>query len=173
MIYKEINQDFLDVLNKFRQGGYQIVATSGGFDPAHRGHIRCLLESCHITVTPTMLVVIVNGDGFLTRKKGKPFMCHEERMEIIDAIRGVEFVVGWDDGSQTVCGALELIKPDYFTKGGDRDSSASVPEFEVCERIGCEVVFGVGGEKIQSSSDLVKAAGKHLEETLLKMGGIS
>ena len=82
-------------------------------------------------------------------------MPHDERMEIIAALCGVDYVVGWDDGSQTVTGAIELIRPDIFTKGGDRDSSKNVPEFDMCEKIGCKVVFGVGGGKIQSSSDLI------------------
>ena len=67
----------------------------------------------------------------------------------------VDDVVGWDDGSQTVTGAIEKIKPDYFTKGGDRNNAENVPEFDMCKKIGCEVVFNVGGAKIQSSSDLI------------------
>ena len=68
-----------------------------------------------------IFVVIVNGDGFLYRKKGYAFMPHHERMEIVAGIEGVDYVVGWDDGTQTVTGAIEILKPDYFTKrhGGD------------------------------------------------------
>jgi len=146
-IYKEINDELQHELDFH----IPIVATSGGFDPLHVGHVRYIQESAKLGT----LIVIVNGDGFLTRKKGKPFMPHDERMEIIAALRGVDYVVGWDDGGQTVTGAIELIRPDYFTKGGDRDSSKNVPEFDKCEEIGCEVVFGVGGGKIQSSSDLI------------------
>ncbi len=84
-------------------------------------------------------------------------MSHDERMEIIAGIKGVDYVVGWDDGSQTVTGALEILKPDYFMKGGDRSEMSAVPEFDLCEKIGCKVVFGVGGsEKVQSSSNLIK-----------------
>jgi D-beta-D-heptose 7-phosphate kinase/D-beta-D-heptose 1-phosphate adenosyltransferase len=100
----------------------------------------------------------VNGDGFLERKKGYSFMNHEERMEIISGIEGVDFVVGWDDGSQTVVGAIDILKPNYFTKGGDRTSADNVPEFKICEKIKCEVIFNVGGGKIQSSSELVDKA---------------
>ena len=146
--------DLVNYLDSYiRSMDLTIVATSGGFDPLHIGHLRCLQESAKLGI----LVVIVNGDGFLTRKKGKPFMSLEERMEIIDGIRGVSYVMSWDDGGQTVSGALELIRPHVFTKGGDRSSAGVVPEFEVCERIGCEVVFGVGGGKIQSSSNLIAA----------------
>ncbi len=143
-------------LEDFRDS-HKIVMTSGGFDPLHIGHIRCIQESAAIATPHGVLVVIVNGDGFLTRKKGKPFMLHQERMEIIDALRGVDFVTGWDDGSQTVVGALELLKPNVFTKGGDRSTANRVPEVDVCERIGCRISYGVGGtDKIQSSSDLIK-----------------
>jgi cytidyltransferase-like protein len=143
----------------------QIVATSGGFDPIHIGHIRCIQESASIATpssfTDVILVVIVNGDGFLTRKKGKPFMLHEERMQIIDALRGVDYVTGWDDGSQTVVGALELLRPHVFTKGGDRSVASNVPEVAVCEKIGCRIAYGLGGtDKVQSSSDLIKNSTK-------------
>ena len=80
-----------------------------------------------------------------------------ERAEIIAGVRGVDAVVLWDDGSQFVTGALEILRPVIFTKGGDRDTAANVPEFDLCEKIGCKVMFGVGGGKIQSSSDLVRS----------------
>jgi D-beta-D-heptose 7-phosphate kinase/D-beta-D-heptose 1-phosphate adenosyltransferase len=138
----------------------RLVVTSGGFDPMHVGHLRCLIESAEFVQrigAKTRLAVIVNGDGFLMRKKGYAFMPADERMEIIAGVRGVDYVVPWDDGSQTVTGALEILKPIAFTKGGDRDAAANVPEFDLCERIGAQVIFGVGGGKIQSSSTLVDA----------------
>lgn len=141
----------------------KLIVTSGGFDPLHVGHLRCLIESANITNSTharAKLAVIVNGDGFLLRKKGYAFMHANERMEIIAGIRGVDYVVPWDDGGQTVTGALEILQPLIFTKGGDRDTAASVPEFDLCERIGTTVLFGIGGDKIQSSSDLVKATKK-------------
>jgi D-beta-D-heptose 7-phosphate kinase/D-beta-D-heptose 1-phosphate adenosyltransferase len=135
---------------------HKIVVTSGGFDPLHIGHVRCIQDSASIACPNGILVVIVNGDGFLIRKKGKPFMLHQERMEIIDGLRGVDYVTGWDDGSQTVVGALELLMPNVFTKGGDRSIANNVPEVAVCEKIGCRISYGVGGiEKIQSSTNLI------------------
>ena len=134
------------------------IATSGGFDPMHVGHLRCLQESAELARSQsTQLVVIVNGDGFLQRKKGFSFMPELERAEIIAGVHGVDAVVLWDDGTQYVTGALDILRPIFFTKGGDRDSAANVPEFDLCEKIGCRVMFGVGGGKIQSSSDLVRA----------------
>ena len=140
--------------------GERLVVTSGGFDPMHVGHLRCLLESAEMAnrmSVKTKLAVIVNGDGFLLRKKGYAFMPESERMEIIAGVKGVDYVIPWDDGGQTVTQALEILRPIIFTKGGDRDAAANVPEFELCEKIGCNVVFRVGGEKIQSSSTLVDA----------------
>jgi cytidyltransferase-like protein len=147
-----------DLLLQTQIQNERLVVTSGGFDPMHVGHLRCLLESAQIARSSghkTRLAVIVNGDGFLLRKKGYKFMPADERMEIIAGVAGVDYVVPWDDGTQTVVGALEILKPFIFTKGGDRDSSDNVPEFDLCQRLGCKLIFGVGGNKIQSSSTLV------------------
>ena len=139
--------------------GAKIVCTSGGFDPLHVGHLRCILETARISrEMGALCVIIVNGDGFLERKKGRPFMPEFERMEIIAGIRGVDHVVSWDDGSQFVSGCIDILKPAAFTKGGDRNCAGNVAEFDLCGRIGCEVVFNVGGGKIQSSSDLIAGA---------------
>jgi len=155
-IFKDVNELRLQADVQ----GEKLVVTSGGFDPMHVGHLRCLLMSGELTKKlgfKAKLAVIVNGDGFLHRKKGYAFMPLEERMEIIAGIRGVDYVVPWDDVSQTVVGAIEALAPAVFTKGGDRNAAENVPEFDTCRDLGCQVIFGVGGGKIQSSSDLVKA----------------
>lgn len=138
----------------------KLIVTSGGFDPMHVGHLRCLIDSADIarkSGPKFKLAVIVNGDGFLMRKKGFAFMPEAERLEIIAGVRGVDYVVPWDDGGQTVTGALEILKPFAFTKGGDRDAATNVPEFDLCEKMGTKVIFNVGGGKIQSSSQLTAA----------------
>lgn len=151
---------FREFYEKYFAEPCKIVATSGGFDPVHIGHLRCIQETVDLAKSVRgITVVIVNGDGFLTRKKGKPFMSHDERMEIIAGLEGVDYVVGWDDGSQTVTGCLEILKPAFFTKGGDRSDPENVPEYPTCQKIGCEIKFGVGGkDKVQSSSDLIAGA---------------
>ena len=135
------------------------VLTSLPGAPLHHGHIRLLQASSRLKNEYGFLTVVVNGDGFLLRKKGYVFMPLAERMEIIAAIAGVDFVVPWDDGTQFVDGALRLLKPNLFTKGGDRSSPEQMAacELQACDDIGCRVVYGVGGaEKIQSSSLLIE-----------------
>lgn len=156
-VWDDINE-FATFLEKVRKVSSPIVATSGGFDPLHIGHLRCIQESRYFG---NFVVVIVNGDGFLQRKKGYSFMPEKERMEIIAGLLAVDHVVSFDDGSQYVAGALALIKPNVFTKGGDRSTPESISQFErdVCEKINCRIEYAVGGKKkIQSSSKLAEKA---------------
>ena len=141
-------------------GNVPVYMTSGGFDPLHVGHLRCILETVEMAEKDGGYVaVIVNGDGFLVRKKGKAFMPQEERAEIIAGIRGVDAAIIWDDGTQNVIEAIRDLKPNYFTKGGDRQKPDDVAEWDVCQEVGCEVLFNIGGGKIQSSSWLLKDKG--------------
>ena len=147
----------LDIVNDWKDEGHKIYMTSGGFDPMHIGHLRCIQGTAELaTEFHGKVVVLVNGDEFLIEKKGKPFMKIDERLEIIAGIRGVDLAVEWYDGCQTVDAALEMFQPDCFTKGGDRKDPATLPEWDTCQKLRCEVVFGVGGGKIQSSSWLLK-----------------
>ena len=141
--------------------GISIYMTSGGFDPLHVGHVRCILGTTEMADNDGgYVVVIVNGDGFLERKKGKPFMRAQERAEIIAGLRGVDAAIIWDDGSQTVIGAIKALRPTFFTKGGDRAEPKDIPEWDICQKIGCKVIFNVGGGKVQSSSWLIEEAEK-------------
>jgi D-beta-D-heptose 7-phosphate kinase/D-beta-D-heptose 1-phosphate adenosyltransferase len=167
MSYKKIytHTEIDELKEELNSLDFPVYCTSGGFDPLHVGHLRCIQHTATMCQGGStgrgesgIFVVIVNGDGFLYRKKGYAFMPHHERMEIVAGIEGVDYVMGWDDGSQTVTGAIEALEPKYFTKGGDRDSASNVPEFALCEKINCEVKFNVGGGKIRSSSELAKAA---------------
>lgn len=129
----------------------QTVVASGGFDPLHIGHVRYLEGAA--AYGP--LVVIVNKDEFLIRKKGVPFMPEEERVGIIEALRCVSFVTTWHQQDCSVSGALEILKPKYFAKGGDRTLD-NIPERQTCLDLDIEMVFNVGGGKIQSSSWLTR-----------------
>lgn len=132
-----------------------IVAASGGFDPLHVGHIDYLEKAKKLG---TKLVVILNTDEFLIRKKGYVFMSFEERMQIVAALRCVDEVVRCIDSDDTVCETLRVIRPHIFAKGGDRLlSRGNIPEVDVCKEIGCTIVDGLG-KKIQSSRSLVDRA---------------
>ena len=148
----------LDEFPDLRSGLGTIVATSGGYDPLHPGHVSCLLESSAYGDT---LVVIVNGDGFLRRKKGKPFMDLTARCQVVSCIRGVDYVVPFEiEDDDTVREALKAIRPHVFTKGGDRTDRSNIPEWGVCTELGIEVVSGVGMDKAWSSSDYLASWGR-------------
>ena len=129
-----------------------VVATSGGFDPLHIGHVRCFKEAKKLG---DYLIVILNSDRFLREKKGIVFMPYSERKEIIKSLKCVDKVVDCVDKDQSVCKTLEKIRPDIFAKGGDR-TLENIPEKEVCQRLNIKMVFNVGGKKVQSSSWLLR-----------------
>jgi cytidyltransferase-like protein len=131
------------------------VAVSGGFDPIHIGHIRLIEDAAKYGD----VMVILNSDRWLLEKKGFVFMKAIERTEILLSIRNVKSVVSVHDEDGTVCEALRLYKPDYFANGGDRTlQNSTSPEGELCEKLGIKRLYGIGGGKIQSSSQLVKEA---------------
>ena len=129
------------------------VMVSGGFDPVHIGHIRMIRDAAQ----HGGVIVVANSDAWLFRKKGFVFMEWEKRKELLEAIKGVIRVEWVDDSDETVCEALRRIKPTYFANGGDRKSD-NVPEVAVCQELGIEMIWNVGGGKIDSSSQLVDRA---------------
>ena len=130
-----------------------IIAVSGGFDPIHRGHVQMIREASEYGE----VLVILNSDEWLIEKKGYKFMSFEERAYIAGSIKGVSVVTSVDDSDGSVCKALKKFKPDYFANGGDRYIT-NTPEMEVCEGLGVEMLWNIGGEKTQSSSILVEKA---------------
>ena len=135
--------------------GKTVVATSGGFDPIHPGHLSSFLEA---RALGDVLVVIVNGDKFLRRKKGSPFMGLEIRSRIVAYAKGVDYVYPFeptDDEDDTVSEALFELRPDIFAKGGDRDAT-NIPERSICESLGIRIVSGVGDAKAFSSSGFLR-----------------
>ena len=129
------------------------IMVSGGFDPIHVGHVRMILEAAkHGDV-----IVVANSDDWLMRKKGYVFMPWSERAEIIESIRGVVRVEHVDDSDNTVCEAISRCKPDAFANGGDRKGD-NTPEVTLCNELAIELMWNVGGGKVQSSSDLVKSS---------------
>ncbi len=128
------------------------VMVSGGFDPVHVGHIRMIREAAqHGDV-----IVVANSDNWLFRKKGFVFMEFNKRSEILNSIKGVILVDSVDDSDGTVCEAIRRHNPDFFANGGDRGRS-NTPEQDVCEEMGVDLLWGIGGDyKADASSTLVE-----------------
>ena len=127
---------------------------SGGFDPVHIGHLRMIQEASKYG----HVVVIVNSDDWLMRKKGYIFMPFNERCEILEGFEATGETTNVDDRDDTVCDAIRRIKPTYFANGGDRKTD-NTPEMDVCNEVGVELLWNMGGGKIQSTSSLVVDAG--------------
>ncbi len=138
----------------------KLIAVSGGFDPMHRGHVRMIKDAAHYGD----VIVILNSDEWLIRKKGYKFMSFLERSYIAGSIKGVIMTTGVDDYDGTVCEALRRVKPDAFANGGDRYET-NTPEMAVCDQLGIEMLWNIGGEKEQSSSQLVERA-RHKKKEL-------
>jgi len=127
----------------------------------HIGHLRMMQEASRYG----NLIVIVNSDEWLMRKKGYIFMPFRERCEIIEGFSCVHTTTYVNDDDGSVCEALERLKPDYFANGGDRKTE-NTPEMDLCQVQGIEMLWAVGGGKIQSSSALVNDSGMvRLSET--------
>jgi cytidyltransferase-like protein len=129
-----------------------IVVVSGGFDPVHSGHIRLIKEA---RLLGDMLIVGINSDEWLARKKGRAFMPWQERLCVLNNLRDVDEVYTFVDDDGTACHLLQQVRAHYpdakiiFANGGDR-TQQNIPEMSVP---GIEFVFGVGGtDKANSSS---------------------
>jgi D-beta-D-heptose 7-phosphate kinase/D-beta-D-heptose 1-phosphate adenosyltransferase len=143
----------------------KVVAVSGGFDPIHVGHVRMFREAKKLG---DWLVVIINNDNWLRKKKGYVFMPQDQRKEIILALDGVDEVVisghPQNPTDMSVREELDKIRPDIFANGGDRNTadarrkkSSLNRDQELCKKLGIAMKFNVGeGGKLQSSSWLVK-----------------
>jgi len=138
---------------------------SGGFDPVHIGHIRLFQEAKKLG---DELVVYLNNDNWLRKKKGYIFMPEHERREIIEAFATVDRVIlsshEEDPADMSVCQGLEEIRPHIFANGGDRDiadaldpASSLYREREIHQKLGIKMIYNVGsGGKVRSSSELIK-----------------
>lgn len=131
-----------------------IVLVTGGFDPLHSGHIEYFKEARELG---NLLIVGINSDDWLARKKGRAFMPASERKAIIGNIYQVHRVIEFDDSDDTAIDAIKQVKMLYpkkhiiFANGGDRTKN-NIPEM-VFEDV--EFVFGVGGENKKNSSSWI------------------
>jgi D-beta-D-heptose 7-phosphate kinase/D-beta-D-heptose 1-phosphate adenosyltransferase len=131
-----------------------IVLVTGGFDPVHSGHIEYFKAAKSLG---DILVVGVNSDAWLQRKKGRAFMPWTERAAIVDNLKVVDFVYEFEDDDGSSIDAILRVRSVYpdakiiFANGGDRTKD-NIPEM-ACQDNNLEFVFGVGGEnKLNSSS---------------------
>jgi cytidyltransferase-like protein len=140
----------------------KVVLATGGFDPLHSGHILYFKAARKLG---DQLVVGLNSDDWLTRKKGRPFMPFEERAAIIKELTCVDEVIGFDDNDNSACSAIMQVlntrDSNYklvFANGGDR-TNISTPEYITYkDHPDVEFAWGIGGEnKKNSSSWILKA----------------
>ena len=135
-----------------------VVLVTGGFDPLHSGHLAYFEEAKKLG---DKLIVGVNSDDWLTRKKGRPFMPFLERVAIIEEMGIVDKVIGFNDKDDSACqaifhtlsthGTIKLI----FANGGDR-SDTTTPEYVIYgDHPSVEFAFGVGGEDKKNSSSWI------------------
>ncbi len=137
----------------------RIVLVTGGFDPLHSGHIDLFNEAKKLG---DKLVVGVNSDEWLTRKKGRPFMPFFERHKIVENLKMVDETISFDDNDNSASGAIFKLqctsahnKKIIFANGGDR-SEKNIPELKLYgDHPLVEFVFGVGGDFKQNSSSWI------------------
>lgn len=135
---------------------HKVVVITGGFDPIHSGHLSYIKAAHELG---DVLVVGVNSDAWLARKKGQPFMLFEERIAIIESLRLVDFAIPFDDSDGSGKDAIIWAKQSFpesqiiFANGGDR-TFENIPEMDVSDVL---FVFSVGGTtKANSSSWILK-----------------
>ncbi len=116
----------------------KIIVLSGGFDPVHVGHMRMFEDAKKYGAE---VVVGVNSDAWLTRKKGAPFMNFNERSEILRGVKYIDLVLGFNDDDNSACNLLEKVQEIYkkkdvkifFGNGGDR-TNETTPEIDYCSQ---------------------------------------
>jgi cytidyltransferase-like protein len=134
----------------------KIVIATGGFDPVHSGHIAYLEAAKKLG---NKLVVGLNSDAWLARKKSRAFMPFSERQRILQSLHMVDIVIGFDDSDDTARDAIAKTRLHYpmsyvkiiFANGGDRTQD-NIPEMTIPD---IEFAFGVGGETKQNSSSWI------------------
>ena len=136
-----------------------VVLVTGGFDPLHSGHIAYFKAARELG---DHLVVGVNSDEWLTRKKGRPFMPLEERAAIIKELECVDEVIAFNDDDDSACNAIMQVLSTkgtswsvVFANGGDRVNT-NTPEYKVYgEHTDVEFKFKVGGSNKANSSSWI------------------
>ena len=139
---------------------YDYALVSGGFDPVHIGHLRMFQDAKKLSDD---VILLLNNDEWLIKKKGKPFMNQNQRKEILSEFKSVSKVIIQTSTDQSSSKAIEVFvtnnpgKTICYCNGGDRSNIHNIREAEICKKLGVDLQFGIGGkEKIESSSQLTK-----------------
>lgn len=134
----------------------KVVLVTGGFDPLHSGHIAYFKAA---RALGHRLIVGLNSDDWLTRKKGRPFMPFCERKEIIRSLKIVDGIVEFQDDDNTSIHAIQKVRLNYpsdtiiFANGGDR-TAENIPEMTIKDD-NVTFAFGIGGEDKKNSSSWI------------------
>ena len=139
------------LLEQARARGARVALTNGCFDLLHVGHLRLLRQARSLA---DLLVVALNDDASAHANKGdgRPLVPLAERMELLSALEGVDFVTSF--GEPTAAALLARLRPEIHVKGTDW-TPETVPERDVVLAYGGRVVIA-GDPKTHSSSDLVR-----------------
>ena len=139
---------------------YNFALVSGGFDPVHIGHLRMFQDAKKLA---DEVIVLLNNDDWLVKKKGKPFMNQNQRKEILEEFKSISEVIIQTSSEPSSSLAIEDFvikntnKSICYCNGGDRSNIENIRESEICKKLKVNLEFGIGGEnKIESSSDLTK-----------------
>ncbi len=135
---------------------HNIVLISGGFDPVHSGHIKLIEEaSKHGDI-----VVLLNSDEWLRKKKGKEFLSFKERSIIMNALKNVIDVISCGEVDRTCIDGIKKVIKKYpnqtikFANGGDRNNNTT-PETKFCEENDIDLLWGIGGNNKSNSSSWI------------------
>ena len=139
----------------------RVVLVTGGFDPLHSGHLAYFKAAKALGDT---LVVGINSDSWLKRKKGRSFYTWDERFQLIKNLEMVDYVIEFNDDENNSINAIKQSTQTFpgakiiFANGGDR-TAENIPEMGLLDderyKDNLEFVFSVGGDNKMNSSSWI------------------
>lgn len=138
---------------EINRGNPKKVVIAGHFNPLHVGHLQLIDGARRLG---KVLTVIVANDEQARMKREPVLLPLQDRMMIMSHIKGVDKVIASIDTDSSVKETLKLIRPDILASGCSPDHPDAVEEAGICDSLGIRTVWGVGGDKIKSSSEILK-----------------